>query len=495
MSDVSFYDYGSSDPAISGSLYGDSLSRLAAAVEHDDGLYSIRPPEHRHDGTSPLPLGMDWSFAPLIWEGRNSVWPHDLHKGWSYCVTIPSLISGIPTAGSSDTVFYGVKVGIQSPEGITTTRTVPRRFNEFLNLYSELRKGYPKKNLPRPPPKRFVKAKSKKVLVDRICALECWMTKLLSDIDVSRSAPVAIFLELEAAAREACNELNQNDSADMENSDELNSIKENFSDTSNVNTNHDDDDERDSNLGLKSEQNGVNIEDLIRRLNQETVARQYLTTKIKDLEMELETRIQSNKNMEELRRKCMELDLRLTIEQEARAYAESMKETMIQKNEMLMKEIEILRKEKEEMELKLKSFSKISEDKLMVDTCVSLSDTIDVLETSDTQIGLILAAEAGVVGEDGDNGNEDDDDEELRKLLGDILIENAKLREQVNSVISHALIIFFCSSRSLAICWFQRNSLLDQMAPSALQMFDTGLHYLRFCSRCSLKHRSPTPSY
>lgn len=70
-----------------------------------------------------------------------------------------------------------------------------------------------------------------------------------------------------------------------------------------------------------------------------------------------------------------------------------MKETMIQKNEMLMKEIEILRKEKEEMELKVKSFSKISEDKLMVDTCVSLSDTIDVLETSDTQIGLILAGE------------------------------------------------------------------------------------------------------
>ncbi|XP_023750554.1 PX domain-containing protein EREL1 isoform X1 [Lactuca sativa] len=457
MSDVSFYDYGSSDPAISGSLYGDSLSRLAAAVEHDDGLYCIRPPEHRHDGTSPLPLGMDWSFAPLIWEGRNSVWPHDLHKGWSYCVTIPSLISGIPTAGSSDAVFYGVKVGIQSPEGITTTRTVPRRFNEFLNLYSELRKGYPKKNLPRPPPKRFVKAKSKKVLVDRICALECWMTKLLSDIDVSRSAPVAIFLELEAAAREACNELNQNDPADMdnsssyetsdltsstlekENSDELNSIKKHFTDASNVNTNHDDDDERDSNSGLKSEQNGVNIEDLIRRLNEETVARQYFTTKVKDLEMELETRIQSNKNMEELRRKCMELDLRLTIEQEARAYAESMKETMIQKNEMLMKEIEILRKEKEEMELKVKSFSKISEDKLMVDTCVSLSDTIDVLETSDTQIGLILAGEAGVVGEDGDNDNEDDDDDELRKLLGDILIENAKLREQVNSVISHAL--------------------------------------------------------
>ncbi|KAI3740674.1 hypothetical protein L2E82_31144 [Cichorium intybus] len=113
-------------------------------------------------------------------------------------------------------MFYGVKVDIQSPEGITTTRTVPRRFNEFLKLYSELRKEFPKKNLPPAPPKKLVKTKGKKVL--RICALECWMTKLLSDIDISRTAPVAIFLELEAAARQACCELNQNESADMYNS-------------------------------------------------------------------------------------------------------------------------------------------------------------------------------------------------------------------------------------------------------------------------------------
>jgi len=25
------------------------------------------PPKHRHDGTSPLPLGMDWSPAPRKW--------------------------------------------------------------------------------------------------------------------------------------------------------------------------------------------------------------------------------------------------------------------------------------------------------------------------------------------------------------------------------------------------------------------------------------------
>lgn len=39
------------------------------------------------------------------------------------------------------------------------------------------------------------------VCFQRRSSLEEWMTKLLSDIDVSRSVPVASFLELEAAAR------------------------------------------------------------------------------------------------------------------------------------------------------------------------------------------------------------------------------------------------------------------------------------------------------
>lgn len=38
-------------------------------------------------------------------------------------------------------------------------------------------------------------------LLQRRCSLEDWMEKLLSDIDISRSAPVAMFLELEAAVR------------------------------------------------------------------------------------------------------------------------------------------------------------------------------------------------------------------------------------------------------------------------------------------------------
>ncbi|TYI05374.1 hypothetical protein ES332_A10G083600v1 [Gossypium tomentosum] len=159
------------------------------------------PPKHRHDRTSPLPLGMDWSLPPRRWDGRDTVWPHNPQTGWSYCVTIPSWII-LPTSGGSDiVVFYRVQVGIQSPEGVTTTREILRRFSDFLKLLSELKKIFPKKNLPPAPPKRILRVKNRTLLEERRCSLEDWMEKLLSDIDISRSVSVATFLELEAAAR------------------------------------------------------------------------------------------------------------------------------------------------------------------------------------------------------------------------------------------------------------------------------------------------------
>ncbi|PPS15563.1 hypothetical protein GOBAR_AA05020 [Gossypium barbadense] len=194
------------------------------------------PPKHRHDRTSPLPLGMDWSLPPRRWDGRDTVWPHNPQTGWSYCVTIPSWII-LPTSGGSDIVvmfskksmlkmrvmqyreylkgievrfmkyvhrnamFYRVQVGIQSPEGVTTTREILRRFSDFLKLLSELKKIFPKKNLPPAPPKRILRVKNRTLLEERRCSLEDSMEKLLSDIDISRSVSVATFLELEAAAR------------------------------------------------------------------------------------------------------------------------------------------------------------------------------------------------------------------------------------------------------------------------------------------------------
>ncbi|KAJ7966198.1 Phox (PX) domain protein [Quillaja saponaria] len=172
------------------------------------------PPKHRHDGTSPLPLGMDWSPPPRKWKGRDTIWPHDHRSGWSYCVTIPSWVVLPKSRNSEPVVFYRVQVGLQSAEGITSTTTcgVLRRFNDFLELFTNLKKAFPKKNLPPAPPKGFLRMKTRALLEERRCSLEEWITKLLSDIDISRSVAVASFLELEAAARSSFQDANQQSS-------------------------------------------------------------------------------------------------------------------------------------------------------------------------------------------------------------------------------------------------------------------------------------------
>ncbi|XP_023874087.2 PX domain-containing protein EREL1 isoform X1 [Quercus suber] len=170
------------------------------------------PPKHRHDGTSPLPLGMDWSPPPRKWNGRDTVWPHDPHTGWSYCVTIPSWVVRPKSRDSDPVVFYRVQVGVQSPEGVTTTRGVLRRFNDFLKLFTVLKRAFPKKNLPPSPPKGLLRMKTRALLEERRCSLEEWMIKLLSDIDIARSVAVASFLELEAAARFSFQDVNQQNS-------------------------------------------------------------------------------------------------------------------------------------------------------------------------------------------------------------------------------------------------------------------------------------------
>ncbi|KAF8047005.1 hypothetical protein N665_3267s0006 [Sinapis alba] len=168
------------------------------------------PPKHRHDGMSPLPLGMDWSPPPRKLNGRDTVWPHDPRTGWSYCVTIPSW-AVLPKSKNSDpVVFYRVQISVQSPEGVTTMRGVLRRFNDFLKLLTDLRKAFPRKSFPSAPPKGLLRMKSRAVLEERRCSLEEWITKLLSDIELARSVVVASFLELEAAARSACQDVDQN---------------------------------------------------------------------------------------------------------------------------------------------------------------------------------------------------------------------------------------------------------------------------------------------
>ncbi|XP_066377893.1 PX domain-containing protein EREL1-like [Miscanthus floridulus] len=174
------------------------------------------PPKHRHDGTSPQPLGMDWSPPPKRWEGRNTIWPHNPQTGWSYCVRMPSWITQTPETGVTadsflkSVVFYRIHVGIQSPEGFSSSHGILRRFSDFLKLSSDLKSAFPRKDVPSAPPKHaFLRINSSRLLLEeRRHALEEWMQKLLSDIDLSRSAPVAAFLELEAAARSYFQERN-----------------------------------------------------------------------------------------------------------------------------------------------------------------------------------------------------------------------------------------------------------------------------------------------
>ncbi|KZV22600.1 hypothetical protein F511_02617 [Dorcoceras hygrometricum] len=128
------------------------------------GNNKITLPQHRHDGTSPLPLGMDWSPPPRVWDGPRTVWPHDFHTGWSYCATIPSWTMLPEPGGSESVVFYRVQVGLQSPEGFTTTRGVLRRFRDFLKLASALKRSFRNKKIPMAPSKRLLKIKGREFL-------------------------------------------------------------------------------------------------------------------------------------------------------------------------------------------------------------------------------------------------------------------------------------------------------------------------------------------
>ncbi|EMS68253.1 hypothetical protein TRIUR3_03382 [Triticum urartu] len=107
--------------------------------------------------------------------------------------------------------FYRIHVGIQSPEGVSSSHGVLRRFSDFLKLCSDLKRAFPRKDIPPAPPKHaFLRINSSRLLLEeRRNTLEEWMQKLLSDIDLSRSAHVAAFLELEAAARSYFQDWNQ----------------------------------------------------------------------------------------------------------------------------------------------------------------------------------------------------------------------------------------------------------------------------------------------
>ncbi|KZV22599.1 hypothetical protein F511_02616 [Dorcoceras hygrometricum] len=129
----------------------------------------------------------------------------------------------------------------------------------------------------------------------------------------------------------------------------------------------------------------TDMEDLIARLNQEFAARQYLTTKAKDLEIELDTTkksglenlekaildererfTQTQWDMEDISRKCLEMELRLKAEQDEKVLTEATKSSVVQENETLRSELdsareqlENLKKCQEDSDLRLKSDVKL----------------------------------------------------------------------------------------------------------------------------------------
>lgn len=600
--------------------------------------------EHRHDGKSPLPLGMDWSAHPRQWGGRTTVWPHDPRTGWSYCVTVPSWVDLPKSTVSDPAVFYRVQVAIQSPEGITSTRLILRRFNDFLELYSSIKKEFVKKSLPQAPSKKRLRMKSETLLEDRRCSLEDWMNRLLSDIDISRSALVATFLELEAAVRSYfSDEYQENEdgsvdsrlllpdtsSSDVPGSssvtiDHVSDSPDETSDTSTMKhgeaslktivsrnsisednvtdwhelitesglldkskfqetierlsktdraaetgeasisrepnqdsmDSHDDantETGKDVAIVFQSEERSklkrvvdtleqrletakADTEDLISRLNQELAVRQFLSTKVKDLEVELETTRESCKqgmeqtvlkekerftqiqwDMEELRKQCMEMESLLNSIKDEKACIETTNESLIQENEMLLQQMddlrdkfENLRKDHEDLEVKSKAELKVlvkevkslrttqselrlelsrtvkeklemeravqrekdreetaktankklmheydvlqnrlqecnvkfhmeDESKLVMESS-STSEAIDLLATSDNRIGLLIA-ETQLLSEEVETTSEEHGGkgDVVRKMLTEVLIDNARLRKQVNSVLRCSL--------------------------------------------------------
>ncbi|KAL5974253.1 hypothetical protein ACLOJK_030917 [Asimina triloba] len=308
----------------------------------------------------------------------------------------------------------------------------------------------------------------------------------------------------------------------------------------------------------------TDMEDLIARLNQEIAVKEYLTTKVKDLDVELESTKQKSKenlqqailaerervtrmqwDMEELRRKCLEMESKLKLDQiplfyrltddyplqDEKIHSEFAKMSALHEKEQLLQELDAtkeklknLQKRQEDLEVKSKADIKVlvkevkslrktqtelkqelsqslkekaelerilqkekqrrekantarvkllheceilrhrlqecsvsflteEEDKFTVDSS-SLSDALDLLTTSDNRIGLLLA-EAQLLAQDdessaaaGDrmqvntNANGDDPrvkDDEIRKMLADTLIDNARLHKQVNSIVRFAL--------------------------------------------------------
>ncbi|KAL3343269.1 hypothetical protein AABB24_027029 [Solanum stoloniferum] len=165
----------------------------------------------------------------------------------------------------------------------------------------------------------------------------------------------------------------------------------------------------------------TDIEDLLSRLNQELAVRQYLATKVKDLEIELDSLKQSGKenlqqavltekekftqmqwDMEELRRKCVEMELKLAAEQADKIRMESTQRIIVQENERLYQELDAAQQQNnslQKLHLELESKSNtdvkllVKEVKSLRSSHTELKQEISKLAKEKAEVEMILREE------------------------------------------------------------------------------------------------------
>ncbi|KAL0415366.1 UNVERIFIED_CONTAM: PX domain-containing protein EREX [Sesamum latifolium] len=400
--DYSLFDLGFTDPTLIESLSGSNpmiIDRRNREREEENLLKlsnsilknikrNSSPPRRRHDGTSPLPLGMDWSPAPLNWPPPTAyftirpplttfqaLWmgqtPSGLMISTQDGVTVSQFLLGVSYLNQKVQSLSWVQVGLQSPEGVTTTRGVLRRFNDFLKLSSDLKRSFRKKKLPPAPPKGLLRMKSRTLLEeDEKAQAESTETSIIKENE-------ALPEELDCAREQLKNLQICRGEVDLKSKSDVKLL----------------------------------VREVKSLQNSQSELRQELDRVAKE-RTEFETRLQEERTK---------------------------RERIDAVNAKLLHECQILRSQLAESCIDFL----VEQEKLKMDP----SGAVDILTTLENRIGLFLT-QVQLLAQDvadpvtSSNAENDDmmtTDYELRKMLTDLLIDNVILRQQANLVTRCAL--------------------------------------------------------
>ncbi|KAE8687677.1 Adenine phosphoribosyltransferase 5 isoform 1 [Hibiscus syriacus] len=526
------------------------------------------PPKHRHDGTSPLPLGMDWSPPPLnggsVLQGTDWVTITRGLKAAFPKKSLPPATQGVVAyekqgfAGREKVFIGGVDDKLLSDIDLSRSVTVA----SFLELEGAARSdygsdtAYETSELGSPrlgrddssdigfgdltldedlsgSIEKFVKYAETSIVLQRkklimemalelhFLAVTDW--KLFSEPEPAKMVGHAQKLSIESVGSDLTslrgsdmgNSRIPDSSVDLPGASEVSSTMATLGKLDSLFSGGTQiflplDQRQKMNRVLTMQQRLVtaktDMEDLIARLNQEIAVKGYLTTKVKDLEVELEsTKQKSRENlqqailierdrftqmqweMEELRRKSLEMELKSNPKQDEMQITETTihfaaeeKDAMLQELNATKEQLNSISKQYEELEAKSRADIKLlvkevqleherqtskhvktareellNECRLLHNSLLSAMlicpqmmkfdqrfflsrRSMDLLTTSDDKITLLLAEVQLLAKEDAtaieDVNNLHDShydgriDDELRKIIADIFTDNAKLK-------------------------------------------------------------------